>query len=449
MTRARAAGRLRALALGILLLTVAPAALARASEDPRFFGAYCGTATFVVRVRVLLFGFIPVGEREVEVPATFRVTVAHELSPRGAGVLTGSGTAVARGREHAFAFSGLVIDHGRAIVKGSSGRSLNAQGEAVLSFDGDILVVRALGYAVSLSKAACGNRRPVASISAPAASALPWGQMVRFSGQGFDPEDGIIPGERLEWRSSRDGYLGRGKTLERHFLSPGEHLITLTATDSGGRLGSFARRLTITNNPPTVSIDAPSARVFYVGQTIGFRGSAFDRESGNLTGEALRWTSSGNGYLGAGRDITTHLSEGSQVVTLTATDHKGDSASASIRLDVRPRPATNTPPTVVVSSPSPPIAIADTDCLTLVANASDLEDGSLDGEALVWRDRYVNASGAAVTRELTDHGAAIEVCGFATGRGDTAHQLEVTATDREGESATDSVRVLVIPGGLF
>jgi len=57
---------------------------------------------------------------------------------------------------------------------------------------------------------------------------------VLLSGQGYDLEDGPLTGEALSWRSDRDGNLGTGGYLVSTDLSPGDHTITLTATDSNG-----------------------------------------------------------------------------------------------------------------------------------------------------------------------------------------------------------------------
>ena len=76
---------------------------------------------------------------------------------------------------------------------------------------------------------------PTALLNAPADGAVfAPGQTVIFVGDGFDPEDGSLPDERLVWSSDRDGTLGSGRTLERADLSEGTHIITLTVGDSQG-----------------------------------------------------------------------------------------------------------------------------------------------------------------------------------------------------------------------
>jgi hypothetical protein len=57
-------------------------------------------------------------------------------------------------------------------------------------------------------------------------------------GSAYDVEDGALEGAALAWTSSRDGPLGTGSSLAQVSLSPGLHLVTLTATDSQARTGS-------------------------------------------------------------------------------------------------------------------------------------------------------------------------------------------------------------------
>lgn len=78
------------------------------------------------------------------------------------------------------------------------------------------------------------NRPPEAEIDRPAdGDVFLRSQPIEFEGEGRDPEDGDLSGESLVWSSDLDGELGTGRTLRRQ-LSPGDHTITLAATDSFG-----------------------------------------------------------------------------------------------------------------------------------------------------------------------------------------------------------------------
>jgi len=56
-----------------------------------------------------------------------------------------------------------------------------------------------------------------------------------LQGYAYDLEDGTLLDTALRWSSSRDGNLGTGSQVLVS-LSPGEHVITLTATDSDGNV---------------------------------------------------------------------------------------------------------------------------------------------------------------------------------------------------------------------
>lgn len=75
------------------------------------------------------------------------------------------------------------------------------------------------------------NAAPSVSILAPKHDSRPSpGEKITFEGKASDPEDGNLAGA-IEWRSDRDGWLGRGAAVT-HALSTGEHTITALVRDS-------------------------------------------------------------------------------------------------------------------------------------------------------------------------------------------------------------------------
>lgn len=84
-----------------------------------------------------------------------------------------------------------------------------------------------------------GEGIPTARILSPDDGAeVESGALTTFQGKGTDPEDGVLPGDRLEWFSNRDGFLGTGSTvgvvLSGPHCDPTRHTITLRVTDSDG-----------------------------------------------------------------------------------------------------------------------------------------------------------------------------------------------------------------------
>jgi hypothetical protein len=77
------------------------------------------------------------------------------------------------------------------------------------------------------------------------------------------------------------------------------------------------------NTAPTVSISAPSSGAsFAENASIGFSGSANDKEDGNI-GSKLVWLSSRDGQIGTGTSFQRVLSVGSHTLTARVTDSAG------------------------------------------------------------------------------------------------------------------------------
>jgi hypothetical protein len=78
---------------------------------------------------------------------------------------------------------------------------------------------------------------PSASIAFPSdGESRPAGVPIVFVGSATDPQDGPITGANLTWTSDLDGLIGTGTSFSAT-LSVGEHVVTLTATDSAGNTG--------------------------------------------------------------------------------------------------------------------------------------------------------------------------------------------------------------------
>ncbi len=103
--------------------------------------------------------------------------------------------------------------------------------------------------------ASAPNMAPNVTISSPDPSrdvaplTVGPGTSVAFSGAADDPEDGPLTGTSLVWTSNVDGQIGTGESFVTGLLSEGQHAVTLTATDSEGRM-AFATVLVIVVPPP-------------------------------------------------------------------------------------------------------------------------------------------------------------------------------------------------------
>ena len=226
-----------------------------------------------------------------------------------------------------------------------------------------------------------GNTTPEATITAPDnGSSYEKGDTITFTGTATDTEDENLTGASLIWASNISGTLGTGTSLAVNTLSAGMHTITLTAIDSESATGTDTITVIVNNNKPIVTISSPLNQSFYDTDTsISFTGTASDIEDGSLTGTALEWESSNDGLLGTGPTISTSLSKGTHIITLTATDSENDTGEATVTVHVG-----NTPPTVSITHPLSGTAFDTAEYISFQGIATDDEDGTLSGNSLIW-----------------------------------------------------------------
>lgn len=92
------------------------------------------------------------------------------------------------------------------------------------------------------------NTGPSVSIQQPANNAILFtGSPIPFAAAVSDPDEPAFPGARIVWRSSRDGELGTGATLQRP-LTLGNHIITVTVTDAFGLTAEASVQVNVQSN---------------------------------------------------------------------------------------------------------------------------------------------------------------------------------------------------------
>jgi hypothetical protein len=185
------------------------------------------------------------------------------------------------------------------------------------------------------------NAPPVVNITSPAdGSRFDEGEPVALGGTALDAEDGMLGGESVVWSSDKDGILATGTTVALANLSVGDHTVTLTATDSDFATGDDAISIGIDAlppQPPSASILQPLAdEVFPGGVPVAFIGSGEDPDGADLEDSAFAWSSDLDGPLGTGREVSSVLSAGDHLVTLTVTDPQALQATASVAITITP-----------------------------------------------------------------------------------------------------------------
>jgi hypothetical protein len=186
------------------------------------------------------------------------------------------------------------------------------------------------------------------------------------------------------------------------------------------------------NRAPTVQITAPTGVLTVPESTaVIFKGTATDAEDGVLSGASLKWSSNLDGQIGTGDSIrVTTLSAGNQVITFTATDSKGLSASTTVSLTVTPFVPGNQPPQVSITGPASGAFFFKDSTVTLTGTGTDPEDGPLTGTKLAWSSSLDGALGT---------GSPLSVATLSIGQ----HTITLRATDDSGAHTDASITVNV------
>lgn len=263
--------------------------------------------------------------------------------------------------------------------------------------------------------------------SPPSESSFAPGEMITFTGNAYDGMGTEITGNNLVWNSSYEEVIGLGETFQKDNLSIGEHVISLTATDSEGNQGTDEIVILIqnTSTPPVATIISPTnGSVYNLGDLISFNGSATDIEDVNLTGNSLMWSSSIDDLLGTGTPFTrSDLSPGTHIITLIATDSDGQADTAMVTIEI------NAPPEVSITSPLSGECFNPGTEICFNATVDDDRD-VITSDMLEW---------SSSLDEFTDTGYSICTNSLSIGN----HNITLSVTDSDGLTQTDIIIVQI------
>jgi uncharacterized protein (TIGR03437 family) len=86
------------------------------------------------------------------------------------------------------------------------------------------------------------------------------GALVSLQVNAFAVDGGVLNGSSVQWTSNLNGALGAGANLAVTTLQPGQHQITVTATDSDGNVGSQVVPIVVAGSGPTINLSVAGSQ---------------------------------------------------------------------------------------------------------------------------------------------------------------------------------------------
>ena len=143
---------------------------------------------------------------------------------------------------------------------GSFGRTLPVGVHVItasVTDSGGLVSSKQVTVTIAASAPVVTNTAPSVTISAPANNAsFTAGSSIKFSGSARDAEDGSMTG-KLKWTSNLVGQIGTGGSFSKA-LTSGVHVITASATDRGGLVGSKQVTITVGASSPAPAPGGPT-----------------------------------------------------------------------------------------------------------------------------------------------------------------------------------------------
>ncbi len=197
----------------------------------------------------------------------------------------------------------------------------------------------------------------------------------------LSPFFGDPDGDPLTWAAAASdgavvGTAVAGSTLTLTGLAKGEATVAVTATDDEGLTAEQSFTVTVPNRPPVATDTIPS-RMLYKSEADTLRLAAWFSDP---DGDPLTWAAQAStpGVValdlaaGEGTLAITPLAGGETVITVTATDPEGLTASQSFTVTVP-----NRPPVATDTIPSRMLHKSEADTIDLTAHFSDPDEEPL------------------------------------------------------------------------
>jgi hypothetical protein len=273
------------------------------------------------------------------------------------------------------------------------------------------------------------GKAPVLAITAPGGAGPHVTKAETFSLAGTATDDlGVTD---VAWTNSRGGSGTASGAASWNIasvaLQTGVNVITVTARDAAGNRTTASISVTRDSRAPSIAIAAPTSNATFVTNALGtgLRGTASD----DATVSQVTWQNSrgGSGTASGTTDWSVPsaaLQTGTNVITVTARDAAGNTASATltITLDIKA-------PVVSIVSPTNASGFATTDNVVALA-------GAANDDTAIAQVSWVNSQGGG--------GVATGTTIWSTPRIELRpglNTLTVTAKDTAGNSSTATLAV--------
>ena len=241
---------------------------------------------------------------------------------------------------------------------------------------------------------------------------------VNFDGTGsYDADGGTI--RSWSWRFG-DGSSGTGSSPSHTYTSVGSYTATLTVTDDEGDTDSDSVTITV-QDPGELTVEAGSDQTVDVDTTVSFSGSANDPRGRTLS---YSWSFGSGAYDIQDADTTTprckYDTHGAKTARLTVTAGSGSNSDSASD-------------TLIVTVKAPP-------------TCNDVGDKTVDaGESVSFSVSCSDPDGGSLTYAWSfgDGGTGTGSTASNTYDSHDTYSASVTATDDEGDTATESFTVTV------
>jgi len=214
---------------------------------------------------------------------------------------------------------------------------------------------------------------------------------------------------------------GNGTFSQAVTLQPGKNTITVIATDNAGTTTTDSRTITLDTTAPVITITAPADNGTLAAASVTVTGTV--DKSATVQATVNDGSAQSAAMDGTTFSVTLNLAEGTNTITISATDLAGNSASVK-----RTITSDTTKPTLAITDPAQDITTSEP-TLTITGTVSD---------ALTAVTVTITCDGKSYTPQVAN-GAFQQQITFATAK---QYAITVTATDQAGNSVTTQRNVI-------